>query len=125
MVRGRVELGPDHGMDANDDGSSGDDESASFQLDRWVPGLSGLGGLVWSSGPVGPCRRRSPLGGPGRLLYYLSGLLSMHTALGCPGDRGIDSQGSYFCHGPQLTLVPTRSDDLDAATSVHPASGLR
>jgi hypothetical protein len=97
--QGRGQLGPDHGMDANDDGSSGDDESASFQLDRWVPGLSGPGGLVWSSGPVGPCRRRFPFGGP-------------WTA-------------SVFCHGPLLTLVPSGSDDSDATTSVHQASGLR
>jgi hypothetical protein len=51
-----------------------------------------------------------PLGGSGRFLSYLRVLLRRLTTFGCPGDRGINSLGSYFCHDPQLTLVPTLSD---------------
>ena len=69
MVRGRGELGPDPQellQDADNDGSSGDDESASgSESDRWVPGLSGPA-FFWfgRGGPVVPCRQWSPAGGP-------------------------------------------------------------
>ena len=49
-------------------------------------GLVALLGLV-ASGPLWGV----PVG-----FCYFSGLLGVHTALGCPGDRGIDSRGSFF-----------------------------